>query len=271
MIYRGSQKIKDVNNKYRSYYCGGGFYNTSRNIGASGDYFYFVSSDQKIVRLDISKVNSNDFEKVLDGAGSAGYQGKVEDFVVKKEGGMIGVLTNEGKVFEIDVHGTVKDRQGNNSDRPFKNLKEDSQGELKTHVGNVSYWNNIIEVKVQDKSTYIVNGYMKNMEMNLCMSLQDIEVMHIVMDASNGSPHHRQVRHIIVDGMSIILCSRLRQYIDVLILKDDGKLEKVASSPKDVTNGNNSIRSMVKVDDLLLISTTAEHGHIVKLALKQKA
>ena len=150
--------------------------NTARNVAKCGDFFYFVSSDLKLVQIDTSKVElngGNGCETVIAGQ----WSGKVEDFVVRSSTRLaprvsagkkfvdLAVLTSEkGQVFEFSV-----DLSSNTADavKGLKLLADDSDdAQLKEQVEKVNYWNNIIEIEVMDRptgkkvSTYLVSGYM---------------------------------------------------------------------------------------------------------------
>ncbi len=164
-----------------------GYYNTSRNVGKCGRYFYFVNSEQKLVQIDTDKVDQNRnnpsaWETVVAGT----WDGKVEDFVIRKSMVTtvddqpknmprnnvevdIAILTKEkGTVYEITFNGENKSVMRN------QEIKIDGLGDLMAAVNVVSYWNNIIEIDMPDnKTSYIVNGYSSsnNNNRNICISL----------------------------------------------------------------------------------------------------
>jgi hypothetical protein len=143
---------------------------TSRNVGKCGPYFYFVSSEQKLVQIDTSKVTNKDWEIPIAGA----WNGAVEDFVIRKSSQNgprgkevdIAILTkNRGTVYEITVNGD------NGSVTSTREIKVEGQN-LDQVVSTVSYWNNIIEIDVRGKPSYIVNGYISGNNNNICISVE---------------------------------------------------------------------------------------------------
>ena len=145
-----------------------GYCSSSRNVGKCGQYFYFVSSEQKLVQIDTLKVTSSGWETVVAGA----WSGAVEDFVIRKstkDGPRgndvdIAILTkNKGTVYEITVNGT-------NGSATSREIKVEGPN-LDQVVSTVSYWNNIIEIDVKGKPSYIVNGYISGTNNNICISV----------------------------------------------------------------------------------------------------
>lgn len=172
MIYQGANKIATASIQYRSYFQD--WSSTSRNVGKCGPYFYFVSSDQKLVQIDTSKVQNNpnspsEWEKVVDGS----WSGSVEDFVIRKttkdnprgNDVDIAILTkNRGTVYEVTYNAA------NKSVTTTREIKLEGDN-LNNVVGTVSYWNNIIEIEVKGSPSYIVNGYISTDNHNICISV----------------------------------------------------------------------------------------------------
>ena len=157
-----------------------GLSNTSRNVGKCGPYFYFVSSDQKLVQIDTDKVMANKgnpsaWESVVAGA----WDGNVEDFVIRKSMNKDGKMEPRGKEVDIAIlsktKGTVYEVTYNGDTRSIvrtKEIKVEGSAELNNAVASVSYWNNIIEIELPGgTNSYIVNGYISNDNNNICISV----------------------------------------------------------------------------------------------------
>ncbi len=148
--------------------------NTSRNVGKCGRFFYFVSSEQKLIQIDTDKINSNAFENEIQLPNT--WSGAVEDFIVRKSSkdGLrdgkyvdIAILTkNKGTVYEISIDAT-------NNAVTSREIKVSGSNELITAAGTVSYWNNIIEIEANGAPSYLINGYISkdNQNQNICISL----------------------------------------------------------------------------------------------------
>jgi len=148
------------------------YYNTSRNVGKCGRFFYFVSSEQKLIQIDTDKINSNAFENEIQLPNT--WSGAVEDFIVRKSSkdGLrdgkyvdIAILTkNKGTVYEISIDAT-------NNAVTSREIKVSGSNELITAAGTVSYWNNIIEIEANGAPSYLINGYISTGNQNICISL----------------------------------------------------------------------------------------------------
>lgn len=149
-----------------------GYGNTSRNVGKCGRFFYFVSSEQKLIQIDTDKINSNAFENEIQLPNT--WSGAVEDFIVRKSSkdGLrdgkyvdIAILTkNKGTVYEISIDAT-------NNAVTSREIKVSGSNELITAAGTVSYWNNIIEIEANGAPSYLINGYISTGNQNICISL----------------------------------------------------------------------------------------------------
>ena len=149
-----------------------GQYNTSRNVGKCDRFFYFVSSEQKLIQLDTSKIGKDGFETEIQLANT--WSGAVEDFIVRKSSkdGLkdgryvdIAILTkNKGTVYEISIDAT-------NNAVTSREIKVSGSNELITAAGTVSYWNNIIEIEANGAPSYLINGYISTGNQNICISL----------------------------------------------------------------------------------------------------
>jgi hypothetical protein len=172
-----------------------GWSSTSRNVGKCGPYFYFVSSDQKLVQIDTSKVQANpnnpsSWEKVVEGS----WSGSVEDFVIRKttkdnprgNDVDIAILTkNRGTVYDVTYNGA------NTSVTTYREIKVEGDN-LNAVVGTVSYWNNIIEIDVKGTPSYIVNGYISTGNQNICISVGAKE--YVIIPSSSKLVSYRQPR-----------------------------------------------------------------------------
>ena len=124
-----------------------------------------------------NKGNPAAWESVVAGA----WDGKVEDFVIRKSMNKDGKMEPRGKEVDIAIlskdKGTVYEVTYNGDTRSnvrTKEIKVEGSPDLNNAVASVSYWNNIIEIELSDKSTsYIVNGYSSSNSnnRNICISL----------------------------------------------------------------------------------------------------
>ena len=145
---------------------------TSRNVGKCGKFFYFVSSEQKLIQLDTGNIGNGEFEKEI-------WPGVVEDFIVRKstKDGLrdnkyvdIAILTkNEGTVQEITID--TSKNQPNSVIATSREIKVSGSNELIAAAKTVSYWNNIIEIEANGAPSYLINGYISTGNQNICISL----------------------------------------------------------------------------------------------------
>jgi hypothetical protein len=124
-----------------------------------------------------NKGNPSAWESVVAGA----WDGKVEDFVIRKSMNQDGKMEPRGKEVDIAIlskdKGTVYEVTYNGDTRSLvsnktKEIKVEGSADLNNAVASVSYWNNIIEIDLSGGSTsYIVNGYISNDNNNICISV----------------------------------------------------------------------------------------------------